>query len=44
MLVDFYLIAVPANFGPGRINWLDSGGRPGSKGIRLITDTKGRLR
>jgi hypothetical protein len=41
---DYYLAALPADFGPGRVNWLDRRGRPGSQGIRLITDTKGRLR
>ena len=40
---DFYLVALTPRFGPGRINWRDKNGRPGSRGIALMVDTKGRL-
>jgi hypothetical protein len=39
----FYLVALTPRFGPGRINWRDRNGRPGSRGITLMADTKGRL-
>lgn len=32
---DFYALAVPQHHPGARINWLDAGGKPGSRGIRL---------
>lgn len=40
---DFYLIPVPPSLRNARVNWLDRDGNPGSPGIRLQHDTKGRI-
>jgi hypothetical protein len=41
---DTYLIVAPPDIENGRVNWIDRDGNPGSRGIQLIYDTKGRLR
>jgi hypothetical protein len=39
----FYMIPLKPSFGPGHISWLDASGSPHGS-IKLVTDTKGRLR
>ena len=33
---DFFVIPIKPSFGPGKVNWIDRDGRPGSRGIRLL--------
>jgi hypothetical protein len=40
---DYYLVVVPPSLRRARVNWLDRSGHPGSRGLRLTVDTKGRL-